>query len=193
MNLKKRLIEIKTNFHLYIPFIIASLLTLTSMILVWIKPEFTDENGQITGYQVNDTVKYFFYGIIFNLVLILIHKNLWKYTFLLQLILAFWGLIHVLNVTIEIYLGIVKIEIVSVLLLLIHVAINKDIIKFFLGTLNIDEEKAEQERQSIIDSAIDRFTEIFSDKTYDELSEISKSESYTNEAKEAAKRLMAEK
>ena len=193
MNLYKRLLEIKTNLILYLPIIATGLMTLVSMIMIWIEPEFLNENGEIINYQVNDEVRYFSYGILLNLALIIVHKDIWKYTFSLQLILAFWGLIDVLSVVIVINLGIVKIEVISLLLLLIHIAINKDIVKSILGNKNIDQEKMEQDKQKSFDTPVLFFIEKFSDKTQEELNEIAQGDNYTHEAKEAAKRLMTEK
>ena len=193
MNLYKRLLEIKTNLILYLPIIATGLITLGSMIMIWIEPEFLNENGEIINYQVNDEVRYFSYGILLNLALIIVHKDIWKYTFSLQLILAFWGLIDVLSVVIVINLGIVKIEVISLLLLLIHIAINKDIVKSILGNKNIDQEKMEQDKQKSFDTPVRFFIEKFSDKTQEELNEIAQGDNYTHEAKEAAKRLMTEK
>jgi hypothetical protein len=190
MKLTDRLSEIRKNYIQYLPFTITGLMTMISMTLVWIEPEFINENGDVAHYIVTDSVKFFGFGIIFNFILILFHKDIWKYTFSIQLLLAFFGVIDIISSTYKIGIGFVEIEIISSALFLIHIIANNEIINHIIREKEIDPEKAKELKQNEMKTMIEFYVKKFEDKSRLELEEILNSGSYTNEAEQAAKRLL---
>lgn len=193
MKIRERLIEIKKNFFQYVPFVVVGLFTLGSMILVWLKPDIINENGKYVHYIVSDSVKFFGYGLLVNVALIAFHKEIWKYTFLLQLLLAVWGVISITSSTIKIGIGAIELELLSLLFLIVHSALNKEIVTTLMGRVVLDEEKAKQAEKESMEANIAFFINKFSTKSQFELQNISGDEGFTKAAQEAANRLLTEK
>jgi hypothetical protein len=172
-----------------IAFIIATILTLTHIIEVLLKPSYVNADGETVTYNVVDSVFYGSIGLGITLILIMLNKNAWKYTFTLLLILAFTPFIGFYNRTFSFGIGIIEFELTVLSLLILHLLANPDIlhqIKTFVKTKDSSIESPSDK----FESTVKLFETKFQNKSTIELEKILNNNLLVPEAIEAARRLL---
>jgi hypothetical protein len=169
-----------------IPFGIATILVLTSIVQVMLIPNTVNTNGETVRYVVSDAVLFASVGLAIVLTLRIFRKKAWKHTFAILLALALTPLIQFSNHTFSFGIGIIQFELTALSLLIFHLAINKEILQFKspLFTSSILEKEAQQEQ------LVEHYRRKFASKNKRELERIVEEKFLVPEATEAARRLL---
>lgn len=176
-----------------IPFGLAIILVLTDVIRVLTTARFLDENGEVYYYSILDSVLYASIGLGITLIFILLKKNFWKYVFLGLILLSFTEFIQFYSTTFTIGIGSLSFELTSLGLLILHLAMNSDIIssiKLKLGTSEESIKEKEELKAEQFEASVNRFIGKFDSKQKTELERIVNENSLIPEAIEAARRLL---
>jgi hypothetical protein len=172
-----------------IPFIIATILTLTHIIEVLLKPSYVNADGETVTYNVVDSVFYGSIGLGITLMLIILNTQLWKYAFTILLILAFTPFIGFYNKTFSFGIGIIQFELTALSLLIFHLIVNPDVfhrIKDFIK----NNESSKESPSDKFESTVKIFETKFQNKSTIELEKILNNNLLVPEAIEAARRLL---
>lgn len=184
--MKKRLSQL-------IAFGIASILVLADVIQVLTTSAYLNENGEIVSYSVIDTVIYASIGLAITLLLIVLKKNFWRYVFLVLVIISFTDLIQFYSRTFSIGFGPIIIDLSALGLLLLHLAVNPDILAKAKQFIESSEESLAEKKElkkKTFEREVKRFEMKFQSKHKSELEKIIIENAYVPEAIEAAKRLL---
>ena len=179
----------KKQFFKFIPFKIATLLVLISIIEVLVIPNFINEIGQEFSFEIIDSVIYALFGLIVVLFFIIQRSRYWSYAFGILLVIGFTPLIKFYNQSFLLGIGFLKIDLITLSILIFHLKMNKEVLDYILNFLKPSEEAIEKSKER----QIKNFEERFSKKNISELEKIINSKLFLPEAKEAAKRLLNEK
>lgn len=112
-----------------IPFLIAFILVLISIIQVLMSPDSFNEDGETISYTLNDSILYASFGLIMVLILIIIKNNYWKHAFGILLIIALTSFIEFFSQTLSIEIGFLNFELTALVLLILHLFLNKEVLK----------------------------------------------------------------
>ena len=176
-----------------IPFGVAVILVLIHVIQVLTTASYLNENGETVSYSVVDTIQYASIGLAITLILIVLKKDFWKYVFLILILLSFTGLIQFYNQTFSIGIGPLSLEMTALGLLILHLAMNPDIITKIKLKLEPSEEslkKNEELKKEQFENSVNRFEGKFKSKQKSELERIVNENSLIPEAVEAASRIL---
>jgi hypothetical protein len=183
----------KKKLSQLIPFGVAVMLVLIHVIQVLTTASYLNENGETGSYSIVDTVQYASIGLAITLILIILKKDIWKYMFLILILLSFTGLIQFYNQTFSIGIGPLSLEMTALGLLIFHLAMNPDIISKIKLKLEPSEEslkKKEELKKKQFENSVNRFEGKFKSKQKNELERIVNENSLIPEAVEAARRLL---
>jgi hypothetical protein len=172
-----------------IPFGIATLLVLISVIQVLMIPNTINDKGETVRYVVSDSILYASFGLIIVLIFIIQRKNYWKHAFGVLLIIALTPLIQFNSRTFSFGIGFIQFEITALGLLIFHLALNKEVLRDTLDFFKTSETEKEENKERQIES----FQRKFASKDKNELERIVNENFLVPEAVEAAKRLLNEK
>lgn len=172
-----------------IPFVIASLLVVISIILVLMIPNTVNDKDEIVRYVVSDSILYASFGLIIVLIFIVQRKNYWKHAFGILLIIALTPLIQFYSQTFSFGIGIIQFDLTALGLLIFHVALNKEVLRDTLDSFKTSETEKEENKEL----QIENFERKFASKDKSELQRIVNENFLVPEAVEAARRLLKEK
>lgn len=183
----------KRKLSQFIPFGVAIILVLIHIIQVLRTSSCLNESRETVFYTVVDSVQYASFGLVITFILILFKKNIWKYVFLILILLSFTELIQFYNQTFSFGIGPLSIEIIALGLLIFHLAMNPDII----SKIKLEIEPSEESLQKKIDlhkeqfeNRVKQFEVKFKSEEKNELERIVNENTLTPEALEAARRLL---
>jgi len=183
----------KKNISQLIPFGIAIIFVLIHVIQVLTTSSYLNENGEIVSYSVVDSVQYASIGLVVTLILVILKKNIWKYVFLVLILLSFTGLVQFYNRTFSIGIGPLIIEMTALGLLIFHLVLNPDItpkIKLNLEPSEKNLQKKKELKKEQFENSVNRFEGKFKSKQKKELERIVNEKTLIPEAVEAARRLL---
>lgn len=176
-----------------IPFGIATLLVVISIIQVLMIPNTINDKGETVRYVVSDSILYASFGLVIVLIFIIQRKNYWKYAFGILLVVALTPFIQFYSQTFSFGIGFIQLEVTALGLLFFHFAVNPEIISSIRQKLEPSEEsiqKKEELKAEQFESSVSRFQEKFSSKQKSELERIVNENTLVPEAVEAARRLL---
>ena len=177
----------KSSMIPLVPYSLALLLDLISIIMVLLMTDSIISNGLISSF--GDDFLFGTLGLAVVSVLVLRKKYYWKHAFGLLLVLALTPWVSFFNISFGFGIGFLKFDLIPLGLLIFHVSVNrevKDDLLAFVPSAEINrEEKSEKEIQD--------FQEKFAGRSDDELKAISTDSKRVPEAREAARRLLNER
>lgn len=138
--------------------------------------EYLDKN-----YNLAELCTYFLVAVCG--LLIVIKNKYWAYLFALILLLASIHVLQVFLYTYSIGFLALKIELISAALLFLHVKFNQNLIKRIVNISGFNHSSTDQIHSDLVHS----YQQKFESKSDDEIEVIIQSDSYTMEAKIAAK------
>lgn len=186
----------KKDLTKFIPFGIALILVLIHIVDVLRKPDFTNKDGSISSYVVNDSVFYASIGLGIVLVLIILKQKFWSHVFLGLIVLSFFPFIQFSTSTIFFGINSLSIDLISLSFLIAHLGMNPELYASIKNLFKPSEEslnKKEAQKKAEFEKAIQRFEQKFESKNKNELEQIVNQNTYVNEAVEAAKRILTKK
>lgn len=145
--------------------------------------------GSLTRYEIVDQVKYGAFSLLLVAVLALARKEAWKQLFTLTILLSFTPLLKFSNSTYSIGVGPLDIDLLALVLLLAHLIFNKEALGF-ISKMAKPGKSIKKDQVDHYEASVQNFTHRFRNKSQEELQHISTSKDMTNEAREAAKRLL---
>lgn len=179
----------------FIPFSIAVILVLLYLIqiFIWIKNLF--ESGESFSYTITiySPIQNAIFGLMITMFFIIIKKNIWKYVFLVLILISFTGLVEFSNYTLRIKFGSLSIELTALVLLIFHLATNPDILSKIIQKFEPNEEslrKKEELKKQHFEANVIRFEQNFNSKKKSELELMVNENKLRPEAIEAARRLL---
>lgn len=179
----------KKDIYKLIPFGIASTLVLIHAIEVLLTPGYVNAEGNQVTYSMVDSVKYSGLGLLIVLALVFINRPVWKYLFAVITIVALTPLISFYSHTFSIGIGFLSFEVTALSLLIFHCLLNPEIFEFIKSVFETEQE-SEHDRQAKYEATVNGFERRFGSKSTEELRNIISKNILTNEAIEAAKRLL---
>lgn len=171
----------KTRVIQFIPFLIATTLTLISCVKVFI--DNLQERNANTTHGIPAPVVY---GVIALTVIglsIPLRRNIWKYLFLIVVVISFFQYLRFSHLGFAIYIGSLKIDLIAIPILISHIVINIDAFKARERT-NEDIEQSRADK-------INFFIKKFENKSAEELESLN--EKYLEPEAQVAKRIVLDR
>lgn len=174
----------------YISFIIAFILSIIYFINFLILPSSKEISGEIYNYSIYDSVVYGFIGLVLTLILVIFKKNIWKYLFLILILLSFTELIEFSNLRVSFTFGFLNVNLISLVFLISHLALNSEMFFNIIQKINPDKEISQELQNQYFEERVNQFEVNFKNKSKTDLEQIIKENKLLPEAVEAARRIL---
>jgi len=173
------------KFPEYVALIISCLLVIAHVFEVLTTNVANSNEGFTTRYQMVDEVKYGALALVVVIVLIATKKEAWKLVFGSVLILSFTPVVKFSSYTLFFETGLLYIDLISLTLLIGHISMNKEAFNFLKPSGATKKGQLDK-----FEAGIKNFMHRFRTKSQEELEQISVDANMSQEAVEAAKRLL---
>lgn len=117
----------KSRTSQFIPLLIAFMLVLITCVKVLI--DNIQESDKNTTHLIPDSVEYGIIALSIVALSILVKGNIWKYLFLVAVLLSFFPFLDFSHSGFAVYIGSLKIDFIAIPILISHVGINIDAFK----------------------------------------------------------------
>ena len=173
----------------FVPLILATLLTLQQVAYINLSSLSATWDGISLLGDLAPFVS--FIGLAISWVLLLAGKKNWHWVLSGLLVLATFRVLWLGTFTawFTIYLGMIPFDMVPFLLLILHYKINSSFKSLFKTEIQKLEDKRREDKDQEFENSVRMYQKRYQHRGLEELQMISASTSYSDEAKEAAKRL----